>query len=234
MAISVDDLEFIRITASDLNFLKDAARTTATEDELRRLSVTLRNLLFHEHIRKAWKLLGLRPKSPTISAPRLRTDFVAPEGFAAAGGGQLPGAAISQVSFSNHFMSMDEMIAVAKTVTLGDMSHSFPLSDYLASCSIFTKGQRVTRLQVILYVAHKKGGAHWDTRRKSDEASYKALDGVGDLRIGGSYDADRNIIEKAKHPIFFEILSIGQQLFKSPDIHRLIAEANRVLDDRSE
>lgn len=64
--LSADDLEFIKITAADLKFLEHAARPTATDDELRRLSVTLRNLLIYENIRKAWKLLELQPKSPTI------------------------------------------------------------------------------------------------------------------------------------------------------------------------
>jgi hypothetical protein len=228
LAFSANDLDFMRITVSDLKFLEGAARPTATDDELRRLSVTLRILLVQEHIRKTWKLLGLQPKSPTILAPKLRIDLVTPDGFASAGGAELPGVILGQVSVSNRFMPLDEMIAMAKAVTLGDISFSFPLSDYLASCSIFTKGQRVTRQQVVLYVAHKRGGAHWDTRRKKDETSYKALDDLGDVRIGGSYDAAGNVIDKSKHPIFFEILSIGQQIFRSPDIQRLIAEAEKI------
>jgi hypothetical protein len=228
MTFSANDIDFIKITAADLKFLESAARPSATDDELRRLSVTLRNLLVYEHIRKTWKLIGLQPKSPTILAPKLRTDLVAPDGFAAAGWAELPGISLSQVSLSNRSMTMEEMIEMAKTVTLGDMSFAFPLSEYLASCSIFTKGQRVSRQQVVLYVAHKKGGAHWDTSRKNDEASYKALDALEDLRIGGSTDAVGNVIDKSKHPIFFEILSIGQQIFRSPDIQRFIAETNKI------
>ena len=102
MAFSVDDLEFIRITAGDLKFLEGAARPTATDDELRRLSVTLRSLLVHEHIRKTWTLLGLQPKkSPTILAPKLRTDLVAPDGFASAGGAELPGVALRVLTQSS-------------------------------------------------------------------------------------------------------------------------------------
>lgn len=228
MVFSRDDLDFIRMTASDIKFLETAARPTATDDELRRLSVTLRSLLVYEHIRKTWKLLGLEPKSPTILAPKLRTDFIAPDDFALAGGAELPGLELGQVSFSNRYMPIEEMIEMAKTVTLGDMSFAFPLSEYLVSCSIFTKGRRVSRQQIVLYVAHKKGGAHWDTRRKDDEASYKALDALGDIRIGGSYDAAGNVVDKSKQPIFFEVLSIGQQVFRSPDIQRLIAEADKI------
>ena len=226
--LSAEDLEFIRITASDLKFLENAARPTATDDELRRLSVTLRNLLIYEHIRKAWKLLGLQPKSPTILASRLRTDLVAPGGFASAGGAELPGALISQTSFSNSFMTLPEMLKMAKKVTLADaMPFPFPLSDYLVSCSILSKGHRITRQQVVLYVAVKKGGAHWDAKRKKDEVAYKLLDDLPDIFIGGRYDTAGKVIDKAKNPIFFEILSIGQQVFRSQDMQRLIAEAEK-------
>ena len=228
MAFSPGDLELIRMTAADLKFLGEAAHPTATDDELRRLSVTLRSLLVEGHIHKTWKLLG-QPKSPTIFAPKLRTDLVAPDCFASAGGAELPGGVISQASVSNRFMSIDELVAMAKTVSLGDTSFPFPLSDYLASCSIFTKGRRVTRQQVVLYVAHKKGGAHWDTSRsdKKAEISYKSLDDLGDVRIGGSYDAAGGVIQKSKHPVSFEILSIAQLVFRSPDIQHLIAEAEK-------
>jgi hypothetical protein len=160
-------------------------------------------------------------------APMLSADFDMPDGFALAGGADVPGMNLCHVGIVNRAMSPDEIMALTKAMT-DNTSFSFSLSKYLASWSIFTKGQRVTRQQVVLCVANKKGGAHWDPGRKDEEISYKALDDLGDHRIGGRYDAAKKTIDKSKSPIFFELLAIGQQVFHSSDIQRLIAEAEKI------
>src|ERR1700683_2343405 len=103
--------------------------------------------LVYDQIGRTWRLLGLEPKSPTIVAPMLSADFDMPDGFALAGGADVPGMNLGHVGIVNRAMSPDEIMALTKAMT-DNTSFSFSLSKYLASWSIFTKGQRVTRQQV--------------------------------------------------------------------------------------
>jgi hypothetical protein len=216
MTISTDDQELLDQTHADILHLEEAFDPATSDDQLRRVSPVLRNLLVHGHYRTSWRLLCMQPKSPTIIAPRLKTDGVPEGSFAMAGGGQTgPGRQIS------NFMLSPGIQNVAGVVT-DEQDYQFPLSEYMASCSIFAENRKISRHQIVLYVANKRGGAHLDRKRKDDDASYKALDTLSFIGIGGSRD-DEVITEKPKHPAFFELLSIGQQVFNSPDTKRLIA-----------
>jgi hypothetical protein len=69
------------------------------------------------------------------------------------------------------------------------------------------EGEVFRRREIIQYVANKLGGAHYDERRDERERlldyaqeAYKVAD---------------------KKPIYFELLSTGQKLVRSPDIERL-------------
>lgn len=184
----------------------------------------LRSLLFHEdYLIRSWKLLQLEPKSPTIIAPRLRTDGLRPDDFAVAGGGDTGGMAVSSVNHQHgraRPLSPDEIRA-----KLADLEHPFSLSDYKQSCAVYAGGQKVSRRQLVLYVAHKKGGAHLDHRRMKDEQAYIALD--------AAIDSGRWFGATKKNTVYLELLSIGQHVTDSPDIRRFMEDASRAITSRS-
>src|SRR5262249_51237121 len=85
------DRELIELTLEDLRHIAKEASPECDDHQLRRLSVQLRNLLIEDCFVRSWKLLQLQPKSPTIIAPRLRTDGLGPNDFSVAGGGNVGG-----------------------------------------------------------------------------------------------------------------------------------------------
>jgi hypothetical protein len=206
--------ELVELALEDLRHIARETSPDCDDHQLRRMSVQLRSLLVQEdYLVRSWKLLELQPKSPTIIAPRLRTDGFGPDDFAVAGGGDAGDMAVANFRFRHGSAPLPEN---------SDHEHSFSLSDYKQSCAVYVRGQKVSRRQLVLYVAHKKGGSHLDHTRKKDEQAYSALDAA--IESGRWFGASK------KNTVYLELLSIGQHLTSSPDIRRFMDEAPRVLD----
>jgi hypothetical protein len=211
--------ELVAITLDDLRHIARETSPDCDDHQLRRVSVPLRRLLMEDHLVRSWKLLQLQPKSPTIIAPRLRTDGFGPDDFAVAGGGDAGGAAVS--NFSHRYRPALALSPVEVRAKLADLEHAFSLSEYKQSCAVYAGGQKVSRHQLVLYVANKKGGAHLDHRRKKDDQAYSALD--------AAIESGRWFGPSKKNTVYLELLSIGQHLTSSADIRRFMDEAPRVL-----
>src|SRR5262249_47815990 len=186
------------------------------DHQLRRISVELRKLLIDDNLVRSWKLLQLLPKAPIIIAPRLRTVGLGANDFAVAAGGNLPGVAIGNFRVRTRALSAEEIKAEYEQGR-GDIEYPFSLSDYKESCAIYMRGQKVSRRQLVQYVANKKGGAHLDNTRKKDEAAYAALDAA--VESGFSFGPT------GKNAVYLELLAIGQNLTNSPDIKRFMNNA---------
>src|SRR5271155_2308852 len=91
--------ELIELTLEDLRHLAKETEPGCDDHQLRRLSVQLRRLLVEDTFVRSWKLLQLQPKSPTVIAPRLRTEDLGQSDFAVAGGGNLGDLAIGNAKF---------------------------------------------------------------------------------------------------------------------------------------
>ena len=100
-------------------------------------------------------------------------------------------------------------------------------------------GHEVTRAEAIKYVANKKGGVHFDTRRKEDEEAFKKMDEIRDLFIGGTprmkfgrpvMRNGRQVIEGNLRIAHAGVLSIAQDLVSSPDVKLLINKLQDWLD----
>jgi hypothetical protein len=209
--------ELLENTLEDLGHLAEETASEVNDHQLRRVSVTLRNLLVYDWVRKCWRLLEMSPRTPTVIAPRLRSEFVTGE-FAVAGGANVGGISIANVHVYTSAPNASNEAAYFKTAK-ADSQYAFDLAAFTESCAIVFKGKKISRQQVILYVANKKGGTHLDPKRKKDEEAYSTLDVVATIGSFGGREGDDAL--EGKNPIYLELMSIGQFLVNSPDIGRL-------------
>lgn len=229
MSFTPQDLELIELVEEDLIHIGAETEPTCTDHQLRRVSVQLRSLLVEDNLIKCWRLLGLVPKQPVIIAPRLRTEGLDARATAVAGGGQVGGAMIANVRLVEGWAPSPDEITAMYEKEKGDWEAPWNLSDYKESCGVFVNGMKIKRRQIVSYVANKKGGAHLDSSRKKDEDTYKALDeSLKGLTFGGEMNALGEKVTEGKNIVYMELLSIGQQLYASADIQRLISACREV------
>jgi hypothetical protein len=226
--LQASDFELLRIVLEDLHHVRKVTGPTCTDSELRRVSVQLRHLLVEDAYVRSWKRLGLQPKAPFIIAPRLRTDGLDQNAFAVAGGGDVNGLSIANFRMEVGRTYSPEEARARYEREKGDLDFPFSVSDYKGSTSVYLDGRKVSRKQLIQYVANKKGGAHLDHNRKKDEEVYALLDKA--LARPDSFGGRIGDPETpGKNSIYLELLSIGQQLTSSPDTMRYMAAAEVLL-----
>jgi hypothetical protein len=229
--LSAPDRELVELTLEDLRHIAKETEPACDDHQLRRVSVQLRHLLVEDAFVRSWKLLRLQPKSPFIVAPRLRADDLQPNDFAVAGGGQIGGTAIGNIKFMpDRALSGDEVKALYEREK-NDMTFTFSLSDFKDSCAVHVSGKKITRKQLVQFVANKKGGAHFDKSRKKDEEAYSALDSVlaNGFVFGGQAGQSGQQALTGKNGVFLELLSIGQFLTQSPDTKHFMEVAEAYL-----
>jgi hypothetical protein len=115
----------------------------------------------------------------------------------------------SKIAAEPDQMVVDEIRSrIGKRVARG-----LPLSAYLRSTAALIVGERITRQDVIQYVANKLGGAHYDTSRdKKADARYKLLD-----KRPATYVPQNGV--PAPY-VYAELLSIIEALVESGDAAR--------------
>jgi hypothetical protein len=148
-----------------------------------------------------------------------------------AGGGAVGGLSIGNAKFMpGRALSAEEVKALYEREK-NDMAYNFSLSEYKDSCAVHMEGRKITRKQLVQYIANKKGGAHLDPQRKKDEEAYSALDkAIADPVIFGGQPAQNGQPElPGKNAVYLELLSIGQFLTQSPDTKRFIEAAGAYL-----
>ena len=217
----------MQLTLEDLLHIAKETEPECDDSQLRRISVQLRHLLVEDAYVRSWKLLQLQPKSPTIVAPRLRADDMRPDDFAVAGGGNIAGLSIANAKIMpGRALSAEEAKALYEREK-DDLAYGFSLSEFKDSCAVYVSGRKVTRKQLVQYIANKKGGAHLDHTRRKDEEAYLSLDNalVNPILFGGRPAQNGKPAVPGKSAIYLELLSIGQFLTQSPDTKRFIESA---------
>lgn len=237
MTISLqrEDRELVETTLEDIRHIARETEPLCDDHQLRRVSVQLRRLLVDDAFVRSWKLLKLQPKSPTVVAPRLRADGLFSSDFAVAGGGDVGGISIGNAKFMpGRALSSEEVKALYEREK-NDMEFNFSLSEFKDSCAVYAAGQKITRQQLIQYIANKKGGAHLDHKRKKDEEAYVVLDKAleNSMQFGGRPAQNGEPTVSGKNGIYLELLSIGQFLTNSPDTKRFIEAAEAYLKGAS-
>lgn len=219
-----DNNYVLRTVKEDLLFLKKEWFQDIEDPNIRRSSSILRMLLVEGNLLKAWRLSGFE-KEPTVIAPSLkllmdglpkRRIILLSAGGAAYKGMQIKGTEILDITLS------DKKIKERYEKLKGGIERSFGLTDFMRSgCLLITKRypqgieqEIISRQELIQYISNKLGGVHLDLSRdikKPREQKYLMLDWLfNQIQIGG------------KNIIYFELLSIGQSLLKSPDIEQLM------------
>lgn len=211
----------LQTVKGDLEFLMNQWTQDIDDDSMRRSSSVLRILLVDEALLLAWREAGFR-EQPIIKAPSLeplltqiRKDRIA---FAQAGGAKFKGEEVSNIMLVRG--SPEEAMRFFEAQN--ERQHiEYTLAQFVKSPCIVVSGNIVNRQEVIKYVCNKLGGTHIDTsrdvgskneRKRAKEQKFVALDSVYDsTEIAG------------KNAIFFELLSIGQNLVRSEDIKRLVS-----------
>lgn len=89
------------------------------------------------------------------------------------------------------------------------------LSNFLSAPCLIVSGHAVQRRQVLKYVANKLGGVHYDDRRVSKD---RELD-----RVLTQLDETRKYIKLLDlDPVHLEVLSMGQDLLRAPEVAAML------------
>jgi hypothetical protein len=229
--LNAQECELLETTLEDLRHIANETQPECDDHQLRRVSVQLRRLLVDGAYVHAWKLLRLEPKSPTVVAFRLRADDLQPGDFAVAGGGQISGVSVGNAKFMPGRALSPEEIKALYEREKNDIAFKFSLSEYKDSCAAHVAGRKISRRQLVQYIANKKGGAHLDHKRKKDEEAYSALDSAlaNPIIFGGRPAQSGQPAVPGKNAIYLELLSIGQFLIQSPDTKRFMEAAEAYL-----
>lgn len=198
----------VKTVIEDLIYLRDSWDANVEESTIRRGSVILRRFLVQGELFKAWKTLNLERK-PNLIAPNIDL-IIDPINeltlvLIIAGGGTYKGieAAISLMNKGSTALPISKDVPVT--------NYKFTLPEFINSTSIYIEGIKVTRQEVIQYVANKLGGAHIDFKRQGKlKEKFLKLDEKADMF------QFKDITElKGLNAIYFELLSIGQLISNS-------------------
>ena len=210
----------MEIAHSDLRFLREEWDNQVDDHSLRRSSPILRRFLVENDLHRVWKLAGF-PSQALVRAstlePILQTIPAHRITFASAGGASYKGAQLRGALMVNFVMSEAQVKKLAESPP---PDREYRLLDFSSDTCVIALGKRLSRSQVVKYVANKLGGAHYDTRRghRKDDAAFSLLDKV---------EAQVMLLEKPA--IYFELLSIGQAIGASHDLYALSARLDELL-----
>jgi len=200
----------IKVIIEDIEYLRDHWSEGATDPELRRGSAVLRRLVVEKYLGHAWRAMG-HDKDPKIVCTDL--DY----GFSGIDLSEIE-CALAGGALSNGIYSA--CMCINKGGTAPDMKEGFlerelGLSNYDSSTCAIVQGKTITRSELIKYMANVKGGVHLGSSRarKKEQDVIKKV-----ARLEGRFNAFNS------DGLFFETLSIGQSLAKSPDVIQLVKE----------
>jgi hypothetical protein len=232
-----------RTIAEDIEWLRDVwwhGDRHPTEPDLRRGSAVLRRLLVDGNILTAWRDHGF-PDQPTIIAPdgtalaaahKVRLEHAA---SLVVGGGRLNGINAAMIGAFRVFNpetgqgpDSESGFAVLVTSILRDASSPalpspldnvvervWRLTDYLSAPGAVRRGEIISRHLLIQFFANYAGGANLDRisgliRKKT--ARYELI-----------AELEQRVNADTLDGLHFELLSIGQAIGRSADMHRLAA-----------
>lgn len=217
--------ELLRFVHDELEYFQLEWKHDMSDASIRRGSASLRTLLHENKLQLAWKYCGFEKQPKFLASTLSDLDLNLPENdfvFRQAGGAKSFGISVGDVQLFDRSLSAEEIKAMYDAGPK-DGPRLVPLSlvEFAGSTSIIISKTKISRIEIILYVCNKLGGAHLDETRKPDktlEGKFVLLDGYRkNLKL-----ADRD-------PVYFELLSTVHFLQQSKDMHKLRKAIDHVL-----
>ena len=207
------DGEQIRTVVEDLEYLRDTWTGTIPDTEIRRGSAILRRLLVEDELGRAWRAAG-NAQQPTIPAADLEAmlGHYPRRGVACA----LAGGALHGGIYAAGIIMVDgpkPPEPATRDVELL-MNRPYTVPQYLESACAYVRGTPITRRDLVKYMANVKGGVHLGS---NSHARQRAKELISRVRV-----LEGLVNHHSKDGLFFELLSMGQSIGKSPDCHHLI------------
>jgi hypothetical protein len=201
----------------DLSFLRENWDQSTDEPSLRRISPILRRLLVEGAYRRAWRWVGLE-KEPTVIAGELVFD---------------PGAlGADRIFFVGSFGTLppdeERVPMVMMYATLPDLEPKpeaagrrvvMGLAKFLDGICLVLRSERISRRQLITYVANKLGGVHLDLRREPERD--RAL-----MELDAAYNI---VVLDGRRAVYSELVTVGQCVVDSPDADVFLQRASESL-----
>lgn len=214
------NIELVKYVYSELIFIRDNWIEDISDDNLRRNSNILRNLLVEGKLLEAWKEIGLTGQ-PYIPSPNLDYFFkyypVNTIVYAQTGSAKVPGGIIENIAMFNIELNQKDAKLLHKLEQEGKGKQVIKLTKFIDSTCIVINGYRISRKELITFVTNKLGGTHFDQSRnfkKVKEQKYFLLDTISFKLLG-------------KNAKFYELLSIGQLLSSAEDINNFVTECEK-------
>lgn len=215
------DHDLIKIVLEDINYLTDEWSQDIDDPSLRRSSAVLRSLLIDGQLIKVANMLNeeISIMAPLISKyeDELNDPSII---FYQSGGAKYRKMEVQSLKQTNRVMTTDEIRKnFEKQKDIIGQNYSLKLTKFMKQVSFVINGTKINREEVIKYIVNKRGGAHFDSSRKTEksgsrgelERKFTLLDVVH----SGTIVADKNAV-------YYELLSIGQRLIGSQDIQQII------------
>lgn len=222
MDVSDSQRELVQIVVEDIHYFRRTWTDRCDSVAVRHGSVALRRLFIESHYVQAWHYVGLTGH-PNVAAPRI--DDVLTDNsiwWAIAGGGTCRGLSIQRyvgrfkgdgkvgIESESSIYGRPFMISTDRRV------EPIPVREYVQSTSAILESTKITRHDIIAYMANKAGGAHLDSRDQSP--AFAALRKRRSFLSIQDHDA-----------LSFELLSIGQCWAWTPETDQFLLNANALL-----
>jgi hypothetical protein len=220
-----------------------------TGGDIRRGSATLRRLLVEDVLGSAWRHHGFQ-REPAIYGPHaeklaaLRSRRLEHAVSLIVGGGRLNNVDVAMIGAFRVFNPQTgkgpeddegfgvEVSTIARKASgqtaTSDLSalveHPWHLKAYLQAPGAVRRGERISRREVIKHFANDIGGVHLDRAKKDAPDQTREL-----VR-----EMEQRVMADTMDGIYFEVLSIGQAIGRSPDVKALEEAIKAAGDGRPE
>jgi hypothetical protein len=195
------DIDLIKTAQAHLRALSQADFALVDEHSLRAASAPLRFLLVDGNLTRAWKTSGFGGPIQVEAYCFLSTPTADEVGFCG-GGDMLPG-----IPFSTGWGNIQ---LGKKTLDIGA---------FLNNPCIYVKGTRISRHQLIKYIANTKGGTHYDPKGLSPKSRKDNFPLLCELEETGF--AGLGIKVNNRNLVHHELSSIIQSVLRSGEVRRL-------------
>jgi len=189
--------------------------------DVRSLALPLRRLLLDGggEIQRAWRLVGnvripFEVQAKEIPESCLRNELVVNCGNMRGAFGKNVEEFGASILAPKDFEEA-EVRKIQWTIDFEAEYRSYTLPNYLASICMWVAGRKITRQNVLAYVANKAGGVHIDTRsRNPNEKEYEAFKALDERA--------RQLWMNGKNLPYLEVQTMASQLVLSPNTDALI------------